>query len=268
MNKYMEANRAWWKAITPLHLGPGEIYDLPALRAGGSSLLCFERELLGDVSGKRLLHAQCHIGIDSISLARLGAEVVGVDFCEEAMGAARQLAGECNVPVRLLCGNIVDLPDYLDATFDIVYAGYGVLCWIPDLVRWFRVLTERLVPGGILVVIDGHPICDSLETDEANGPYFARGYFPGPEPECYTTDGDYHNWEEKFNMPTYEWIHPMSEILNAAIGAGLVIETVREYAEGFHTRYAGMVEGEDGLFRLPPEQAKFPLTFALRARKS
>ena len=273
MDDYFEVNKEHWNAATPLHLGPGEVYDVEAFKKGESTLLSVERELLGDVSGKSILHAQCHIGVDSMSLARLGAQVTGVDFSEEAIGAARSLNDECGLDCEFICCNIYDLPAHLDAQFDIVYASYGVLCWLPDIPRWCQLLADRLRANGTFVVIEGHPFSCCIKNDQSHPhPYIYRNYFRLNEPEFCPADDeerDYHAIDKPVGKPTYEWQHTLSNIVNAVAGAGLVIETLGEYpqAPGRGADNPEMKKGADGYFRFPAENSLYPMLLSVKAVK-
>ena len=273
MDKYFETNKEHWNAATPLHLGPGEVYDIEAFRKGESTLLPIERELLGNVSGKAILHAQCHIGVDSMSLARIGARVTGVDFSEEAIRSARALNDDCGLHCQFICCNIYDLPSHLEEQFDIVFASYGVLCWLPDLDLWCHILADRLRPGGTFVLVDGHPFsfCVKVGPNDAHprisGNYFSDGtpQFGHPDEEG---DFDYHATSISVGKATYEWTHTVSDIVNAVARAGLAIQFFGEYPALPYRLYPEMTKGADGLFRLPPERALYPLLFSVRAVKT
>src|SRR6476661_801270 len=130
----LEENRLLWDELVPVHAA-SDFYDLAAFREGGSTLRPIEIRELGDVNGKRLLHLQCHFGMDSISWARRGANVVGVDFSPAAINLASELAREERVAAEFICSDLYDLPDKLDGRFDVVFTSYGVLTWLPDLDR-------------------------------------------------------------------------------------------------------------------------------------
>ncbi|MCZ7544594.1 MAG: class I SAM-dependent methyltransferase [Anaerolineae bacterium] len=158
---YMESNRALWDEWTGIH-AKSAFYDLEGFKAGRLSLDRVAREGLGDVTGKRLLHLQCHFGMDTLSWARLGAEVTGVDFSEKAIALARALSAELSIPARFVCANIYDLPAALDGAFDIVFTSGGVLYWLPDLVRWAEIVAHYLRPGGTFFLADSHPLRHGL----------------------------------------------------------------------------------------------------------
>ena len=143
-DRYMEANRLSWDARTPTHF-KSRFYDVDGFRAGESSLNSLEIDEMGDVEGKRLLHLQCHFGMDTMSWARLGAKVTGVDFSAEAISRAKALSAELGIDAEFVVSNIYDLPDTLDGRFDVVFTSYGVLTWLPDLEPWAK--DDRALPG-------------------------------------------------------------------------------------------------------------------------
>src|SRR5947209_14403499 len=135
MDTYSQANLDWWNEVVGVH-AQGDTYGLGRFKAGISKLKYLEREEVGEVTGKTLLHLQCHFGLDTLSWARLGATVTGVDFSEQAVAAARALAADVGIPARFVVSDIYGLPDVLDERFDVVYTSCGVLGWLPDIVAW------------------------------------------------------------------------------------------------------------------------------------
>ena len=170
MDKYTEANRALWDELTHINAG-SELYQLEQFKAGENKLNPLERGEVGPVEGKTLLHLQCHFGMDTLSWARLGAQVTGVDFSPEAIKLAESLSQELGIPGRFICCDLYDLPEHLNQTFDIVYTSYGVLCWLRDLERWARLAASYLKPGGIFYMAEMHPtslIFDESASETAN----------------------------------------------------------------------------------------------------
>src|SRR6266852_5932566 len=147
MDTYSKANLDWWNEVVGVH-AQGDTYGLERFKAGMSKLKYLEREEVGEVTGKSLLHLQCHFGMDTLSWARLGASVTGVDFSEEAIALAQSLSQELAIPARFLQTNIYDLPDVLDEQFDLVFTSYGAICWLPDLKPWGQLIARYLKPGG------------------------------------------------------------------------------------------------------------------------
>ena len=155
---WRELNRAMWNERVPLHRR-SRLYDLPGFKAGALSLSAHEIADLGDVRDRDLVHLQCHFGKDTLSWARLGARVTGLDFSEPAVTAAEELAREISVDARFVIADIYDAPAALDGRrFDIVYTGVGALCWLPDMERWAKVVFDLLRPGGQLYLFEFHPL--------------------------------------------------------------------------------------------------------------
>ena len=156
-------NRANWDDRVPVHLA-SSFYDLAAFRAGADSLRPFEPAEAGDVTGKRLAHLQCHIGLDTLSWARRGALVSGLDFSAPAVSAASALACELGIEASFVVADVYDaVPAFGGRRFDIVYTGIGALVWLPDIPRWARVAAELLAPGGFLYLVEGHPFAQVLD---------------------------------------------------------------------------------------------------------
>jgi 2-polyprenyl-3-methyl-5-hydroxy-6-metoxy-1,4-benzoquinol methylase len=154
---YLEMNRAGWNAKTPVHVNSA-FYDMPGFLAGNTSLKDLELGLLGDVKGKRVLHLQCHFGQDSLSLARMGAHVTGVDFSDVAIEKATSLAAELQLDATFIHSDVYSLKEHLSGSFDIVFTSYGTIGWLPDLKLWADIVQYFLKPGGQFVMVDFHPV--------------------------------------------------------------------------------------------------------------
>jgi len=150
MREYFEANRRHWDEVVPIHVA-SDLYDVTAFKVGKSRLKPVEREELTDVRGKTLLHLQCHFGLDTLSWAREGAIVTGVDFSLPAIEAARSLAAECRLEARFIPSDIYSLSDKLSEEFDIVFTSYGAICWLPDISRWAQVVERFVRQGGTCI---------------------------------------------------------------------------------------------------------------------
>src|SRR5205823_6481205 len=162
MDEYIEANRKHWDELVSIHV-KSAFYTVDSVRQGRTSLHPLEIEELGDVRGKRLLHLQCHFGLDTLSWARLGAAVTGADFSDEAIRTARELASELQIPATFVLSNLYDLPGALDGQFDVVYTSHGVLGWLPDIAGWARVAAHFVKPGGFFYVAEIHPVAQVFE---------------------------------------------------------------------------------------------------------
>lgn len=178
----LQRNRHAWDLRTAAHLDT-EFYDVDAFRRGGLSLRGLEREELGDVQGQSLLHLQCHFGLDTLSWARLGATVTGVDFSQDSIAAARSLAAETGIEAAFVCSDIYDLPKALDGEFGIVVTTYGVLPWLPDLAEWGRIVASFLRPGGRFCLVEIHPGQGIVTDADGRGRrHLARRRRPGRRP--------------------------------------------------------------------------------------
>ena len=166
MNEYFEANRRHWDEVVPIHMR-SDLYDVDSFKAGKSKLKPVEREELRDVRGKTMLHLQCHFGLDTLSWAREGAIVTGVDFSEPAIEGAKALAAETGIEARFIISDVYSLPDRLEEEFDIVFTSYGAICWLPDIGRWAQVVTRFLKPGGTFYMVEFHPVCGIFDNDPA-----------------------------------------------------------------------------------------------------
>ena len=177
MDDYKKANLALWNEWAHLHAGSA-FYDVEGFKAGKTSLNPLEMEELGNVAGKTLLHLQCHFGLDSLSWARLGASVTGVDFSDQAIALARSLSQEVGLEAEFVCSDIYELPQVLAGQFDIVYTSYGVLAWLPDLKNWAAVIAHFLKPGGVFFIAEFHPFAMVFDNSEtATGLRIQYPYF-------------------------------------------------------------------------------------------
>jgi len=264
------ANRSLWDAWTRVHAA-GTFYDLEGFRAGGVRIRPYEIDLIGDVSGKSLLHLQCHFGIDTLSWARLGARVTGADLSPAAIELARELAVDLGFPeARFVCSNLYDLPANLDGQFDLVYTSRGVLGWLPDIRAWASIVARFVAPGGAFFITEIHPLAQVFE-NEGVAPgelQLVYPYWEHLEPLVFPVKGSYADPDADVGKQTeHGWDHGLGEIVTALIDAGLVIETLVEHPF-LDWRADFLVEGTGGRYVLPPDAGgELPLMFSLRARK-
>ena len=244
LDPYREANRANWDARVPIHYDSEE-YGVARFIADPthlSGVVTYDKDKL-DVSGKRLLHLQCHIGTDTISWARLGATVTGTDLSEKSIEAARRLSEQSGTPARFEVAELYDTPTVINGPFDVVYTGVGAICWIPKIREWADVVAHFLEPGGTFYMREGHPMMwamDWLETDELR---IAVAYFETEEPEGEEETETYAGVGVVESPLNYGWNHGMGETLDALIQAGLRIDRVEEYDE---LRMAGLADDDPG----------------------
>ncbi len=271
MNEYLKANQALWNTWTRIHV-ESKFYDVEGFKAGTSrrrsGVDAIEIAGVGDVTGKSLLHLQCHFGLDTLTWARRGATVTGVDFSEEAIVAARALAAEIGVPATFVQSDIYKLPDHLAGQFDVVFTSLGVLGWLPDLNGWARVIAHFLKPGGFFYIIEAHPfalIFDDLRKDPELRLLYP--YFHGPEPLRLEEDGSYAAPDAPMRSVSYVWLHTLADIIGSLIQAGLRIESFEEYPFVGWAMFPWMQRRADRSWELPSDMGSIPLMFSLKARK-
>jgi SAM-dependent methyltransferase len=259
------ANRAWWDEAAPLH-AQSALYDLEGFRAGRDDIRPFELIELGPVVDRDLLHLQCHIGTDTLSWARHGARVVGLDFSQTAVDVARQLALDCEIDAEFVCADVYDAVDALGGrTFDIVYTGIGALGWLPDLVPWAENAHQLLRPGGVLYLVEIHPVVRGVIED---GRTLTAHMFDAQYTKCDEPAGTYAVPDAVLEQTTtYERDHALSDVVSAVLDAGLTLELLHEQAVT-SVPWPWATRGADGYYRVPDDAPRFPLTYSLRARRA
>ncbi len=269
-----ELNRAFWDERAGYHLQtPFYQTYLRRLKSGGHSLLPLEVGELGDIKGLKVLHLQCHVGTDSLSLARLGADVTGVDFSRVAIEQATALSEDLGIPARFEQMEISEVGERLSGAFDLVFTSYGVLTWLPDLNLWARNIAQSLRAGGRFYIVEMHPLAFAMadDTDLERGA-FRLGYsYLAQEDALQFNDepGSYADRERKTTAnDTREWSWGLGDVVGALLAAGLELMWLREHADGFCPQVQGMPRSEDGHYRLPaPLHGQYPLTFSIMASK-
>ncbi|WP_067463914.1 class I SAM-dependent methyltransferase [Actinomadura macra] len=254
-------NRANWDVWAAAH-GQDAYYDSVGLVAGADSLTDVENAAVGDVTGLDVLHVQCHLGFDSISLARRGARVTGVDFSPVALEKARDLARRCAADVRFVEADATDLPPELHGRFDLAYATMGILCWIGDIDAWMRSVAATLRPGGRLVLIDGHPLSlmtAGLDPLVLDFPYAFDGPHEFSGTASYATETD--------PTTSVEFAHSLGEIVTAAVVSGLRITRLDEHLDSPLELGPGGPPGPDGRYRFQLSGQDLPVLYTLRAER-
>ena len=259
-------NLAHWNEVTAHHVA-SPFYRTEDFRNGEIVLDPVVRGAVGDVAGKRLLHLQCHFGLDTLSLARMGATVTGLDFSPVAIEQARALAAEAGIDATFVCADVLAPPPGLGG-FDIVFASWGAIYWIADLHAWMRVAAGALRPGGRLFLTEGHPALTMLdERAEPGAPLTVKRPWDSPEPIVDVGDLDYTGAKVAANR-TEGYAHGLARILGAALDAGLAI---RGYAEGDRVPWKALdqlVKIDRDYWALPPGAPAVPLSFTLEAVKA
>ena len=268
--EWTATNRAWWDERAPVH-ERSEFYDLEGFRSGVTPdrLRPFERDELGvDPSGLDLVHLQCHIGTDTLSWARRGARVTGLDFSSTSIAAARKLAADAGLDATFVEADVYDALRALGgATFDVVYTGVGALCWLPDIDAWAEVVAALLRPGGTFYLVELHPFlwpfADDGDEPRIEWPYF--GALSSAASGGSYTDGA----EVTVNNETFDRNWGIGPVLTALIRAGLVIELVAEHPIGVQKLWPWMeqVPGRPDLWQVAPDRPALPLLWSTRARR-
>lgn len=247
----VDVNRRFWDASTPRKMETGS-YLLDDFREGTSTLFAHEQEELGNVTGKSLLHLQCNNGLETLSLAREGADAVGIDISGESIRYGRELAAETGIDATFVQCDVYDVPAVLDESFDVVYTSRGVLVWLPDLGAWAEVIADALTDDGVFYLYEGHPVADVFDDEfEMDGSYFDA------TPRRHDSAGFGVDQEH------YQIQHTLGDVLTALTSAGLRIEFVHEFPFAFWHRWDGMVADDQGRWTLPGDHV--PLSFSVRA---
>ena len=265
VDDYLDHNLDHWNQSTEAHW-TSDFYDVEGWLAGSDSLKEIELSLLpDDLHDKRLLHLQCHFGQDTLSLARRGARVTGVDLSDRAIARANELAGLAQLEARFINCDVYSLREHLDEAgrFDIVFTTYGTIGWLPDLERWAALISHYLAPGGLFVFADFHPVVWTLN-HERNG--FEYSYFKR-EPIVEHNQGSYTDGGAHIESTEVGWNHALGEVLGALLRSGLTLEVFEEYDYAPWDCFHDSVKVGAKRFGFAGLEGKLPLTYALRARK-
>ncbi len=271
---YRSINRASWDERAPAHASSAD-YAVDRFRADPdflSAVVRFDQPLLGSVRGLRGVHLQCHIGTDTLSLARLGARMTGVDFSPAALQQARELVAATGDDVDFVEADVYDAADVLpEHAFDLVFTGIGALCWLPDVRRWAGVVSRLLAPGGRLFIREGHPMLWTLADPRPDGllvvdyPYFER-----PEPMVFDEAGTYVETDVEFEHNlTHEWNHGLGEIVTALLDEGLHLTSLVEHDSVPWEALPGQMERvQDDEWRLVDRPWRLPHSYTLQATRA
>jgi SAM-dependent methyltransferase len=259
---YLNINRKTWNDKVDVHLN-SEFYGQSEFKAGKNTLKSIELDLLGNVKGKRILHLQCHFGQDSISLARLGATVVGVDFSDKAIAVASGLAKELQADASFICSDIYDLPNRMYQEFDIVFTSYGTIGWLPDLDRWAKVISHFLKPNGKFVFAEFHPVVWMYDDDFTKVTY---KYFKS-DAILEDTTGTYADPNSAIENKSISWNHALSEVFTSLVENGLSIEKFSEYDFSPYDCFNKTEEFELGKFRIAHLGNNIPMAYSILAAK-
>lgn len=285
---YLAVNRANWDSRAPLHVRNYGIDELLADPSALSQVVAFDRPRLGDLSGLDVVHLQCHIGTDTLSLARLGGRVVGVDLSPASLAAARRLAERAEASIEYVEADVYSAPHALAGRrFDLVYTGIGAICWLPSIQRWAQTVAALLRPGGRLFIRDGHPVLHSMlgmvvaqeHPDRAQQPWISGPgdtalalefpYFEQPEPLVWNDASTYASDQPVESPLQWEWNHGIGEIITAVLAAGLELTAFVEHDSVPWLALPELMVCDDatGECRLRERPERLPASFTLTATK-
>ncbi|NDK57078.1 class I SAM-dependent methyltransferase [Pontibacter fetidus] len=258
---YLAVNKELWDTRTATHVD-SEFYDVASFKAGRNSLNEIELALLGDVKGKRILHLQCHFGQDTLSLARMGAKVTGVDLSEVAIRKAKELAAELNLDARFMCCNVLELDKYLDEQLDMVFCSYGVIGWHPDMNAFASIVSKFLKPGGEFYLIEFHPFIWMFDNNQEK---IAYSYFNlGPIVEM--EEGTYADKNAPIKNNSYTWNHPLSDVIGFILHNGMELIDFQEYDHSPYNIFRDMVQ-DGAKYRIKDLEGIMPLVYSVKAIK-
>ena len=267
--EWRRLNRANWDERVAAHLSPESNYEAKKLHSGHYVLHSIEENELGPIAGLRLLHLQCHFGIDTLALAQKGATVTGLDFSGPAIAAARDLAAETGIEAEFVQSDVYEARSAVTGDFDRVFTSWGTICWLPNIKSWAQVIASLLKPGGEFYFADMHPaalVFDDIVpgSDGMPGwfvPYFLQGAYEMDDPS------DYANPTARLkNSRTQQFMHPVAAVVQALLDAGLRLTMLHEHDTLAWKAFASMVETDGRLYRLPGKPW-LPLSYSLKAVK-
>lgn len=260
---YEKVNKSNWNKRLDLHLN-SDFYKMNAFKQGATSLNDIELNLLGDINGLDLVHLQCHFGQDSLSLARMGANVIGVDLSDKCVEKAKELSDELALNADFICSNVMNCTNVIDKQFDIVFTSYGTITWLPELQTWAKQVFKLLKPGGKFIMVDFHPFIwmydDDLNRIDYN--YFNSDAITGEE------TGSYANKQSDEQIEYVCWNHALSETVMALVNEGLSLSYLGEYNYSPYDVFPGMIKDTSDHYRIEKFGDKVPLCFSIIASKS
>ena len=287
-DEYLQVNRTNWDSRASVHAQGYGVDRLLADPKHLSSVVEFDLPRLGEIAGLDVVHLQCHIGTDTLSLARLGARVTGVDLSGASLDEARHLAKRAGADIEYVQSDVYAAPQALDGRrFDVVYTGIGAICWMPSICRWAQTVAELLRPGGRLFIRDGHPVLlaalamtvgaehvDRAQQPGITGPggltpALELPYFEQPEPHVWHDEGSYAGSGKVEQPRSMEWNHGLGEIVTAVLDAGLELTSLTEHDSAPWEALPGLMvlDEEVDEYRLRDRPERLPATFTLTARR-
>jgi len=263
MKKLIKVNKKLWEQWTPINV-KSDFYDLPSFLRGKNSLNELERNELGSVKGLSVLHLQCHFGMDTLSLARMGAEMTGVDFSESAISKAKELADLLQLKIDFILSDVYDIQKWVHKKFDRIFTSYGVITWLPDLKKWAEIISSYLKPGGFFYMVDFHPVLSMFDEDlnKIRYPYESFGV-----PIEFIDVPSYAKPELILHNRELNWHHGIGNIVNVLLQIGFRIEFLNEHFYSPYPIFTDMVEAGKARWIHKELKGKIPYLFSIRAEK-
>lgn len=263
--KYREINRQGWNLRTGFHV-KSDFYDVDSfVKEGKLSLKPPEIEMLGNVNGKKILHLQCHFGLDTLSWAKLGATVTGVDLSDVSLEFAKQLSVSVNLPATFLRDDVHDLTGIGRKKFDIVISTYGVLPWLQDLDGWAKSIAKHLKPGGIFLLVEFHPVLDLFFDGQVSG---LNSYFNTGKPSIKTVTGTYTDKKAQLVFKRVTWQHSLSEVFTSLLQSGLELKSFKEYPYSSYKLFSDLTVFKNGVWYPKKQSSRLPYMYSVLFRKS
>ncbi len=261
-NDYINKNKDLWNKRTDFHI-TSAFYNMDGFLKGDSSLNEIELNLLGDIKGKTILHLQCHFGQDTLSLQRMGAQTTGIDFSDNAIKKAKELALQLKLDARFICCNIYDLHEHLHETFDIIFTSYGTIGWLNDLHKWGKLISDYLKPQGTFILVEFHPVIWMFDSEFKKIDY---SYFK-KDPIVELEENTYADEKAAINLESITWNHSISEVFQALKKYGLQVDDLQEYNYSPYNCFKNTEELAPKKYVIKDFGHKIPMVYSIVAAK-
>lgn len=260
--EFIDINKKWWNSRVDSHY-KSTFYDVNAFIEGKNSLNNPELDLLGDIKGKKVLHLQCHFGMDSISLERLGAKVTAIDFSLEAIKQANKLKERLKSDVKFICCEVYETSEVLKEEFDIVFTSYGTITWLSELDQWAKQISLSLKPSGIFIFADFHPVVWMYDDD------IVKPTYPYSSSQAIILDesDSYAQKNESFESKHITWNHGIADTFNALKNNGIIITEFKEFLEAPYPFLSKCIKISNG-YQIKDLEGILPLMYTLKGKKS
>ncbi|HPR33133.1 MAG TPA: class I SAM-dependent methyltransferase [Prolixibacteraceae bacterium] len=259
---FVDINKKLWNKKTEIHYD-SDFYDVDSFIKGKDSLNILEKELLGEVKNKKILHLQCHFGLDTISLSRQGALATGVDFSEKAIEKAQKLNEHLGTNAKFVLSDIYKLPENLNEKFDIVFTSYGVVGWLPDMKKWADVITQFLKPGGDFILVEFHPVIWMFRYDFQQIEF----NYMDSAPIVEELEGTYTDREAPIKEKSVCWNHGLAKVIDSLIKAGLTLTDFKEYSYSPYNCFYNTIKTLNGNYQIKGLEDKIPMVYSIKAKK-